>query len=60
MIFTLIVAPLWGIYYIHTTPDLYVSTVTEALALAGSQYKDWTSGAKGIFDGFMIARTLLG
>jgi len=58
MIFTLIVAPLWGIYYIHTTPDLYASSVTEALALAGPQYKDWTSGAKGIFAGFMIASNL--
>lgn len=55
MIFTLIVAPLWGIYYIHTTPGLYASSITEALTLAGPQYLDWSGGTKGIFAGFMIA-----
>lgn len=55
MIFTLIVAPLWGIYYIHVTPGLFASSVTGALKLAGPEFYDWTSGAKGIFAGFMIA-----
>jgi len=58
MIFTLIVAPLWGIYYIHVTPDVYASSITQALKVAGPQFQDWTSGAKGIFAGFMIASNL--
>ena len=35
MIFTLVVAPLYGLYYISVTPGLYASSVTEALQLAG-------------------------
>lgn len=58
MIFTLIVAPAWGIYYIHVTPGVYASSITEALQLAGPQFSDWTSGTKGIFAGFMIASNL--
>ncbi|MDO5115529.1 MAG: sodium/proline symporter [Synergistaceae bacterium] len=55
MIFTLIVAPLYGLYYISVTPGLYASSITEALRMAGPNFIDWTSGAKGIFAGFMIA-----
>jgi len=58
MIFTLIVAPIWGIYYIHVTPGVYSSSITEALKMAGPQFQDLTSGAKGIFAGFMIASNL--
>lgn len=58
MIFTLVVAPLYGLYYISVTPGLYASSVTEALHLAGPTFMDWTSGAKGIFAGFLIASNL--
>lgn len=55
MIFTLIVAPLYGIYYISVTPGIYANSIPEALKLAGPTFLDWTAGAKGIFAGFMIA-----
>lgn len=55
MIFTLIVAPLYGLYYISVTPGVYATSITEALKLAGPTFMDWTVGAKGIFAGFMIA-----
>ena len=55
MIFTLIVAPAYGLYYISVTPGMYANSVIEALRLAGPAYLDWTAGAKGIFAGFMIA-----
>lgn len=55
MIFTLIIAPLYGLYYISVTPGLYASSIVEALKLAGPNYLDLTAGAKGIFAGFMIA-----
>ena len=55
MIFTLIVAPVWGLHYIATTPGLYASSISEALRLAGPSFTDWSGGAKGIYSGFMIA-----
>jgi sodium/proline symporter len=58
MIFTLIVAPLWGIYYISVTPDLYASSIGEALRLASPEHSTWTGGLKGLASGFMIASNL--
>ncbi|MCR5335501.1 MAG: sodium/proline symporter [Synergistes sp.] len=55
MIFTLIVAPLYGLYYISVTPGLYASSIVQALRQAGSSYLDMTAGTKGIYAGFMIA-----
>jgi sodium/proline symporter len=58
MIFTLIVAPLWGIYYISVSPDVYASSIGEALRLASSDHPTWTGGLKGMAAGFMIASNL--
>lgn len=58
MIFTLVVAPIWGIHYISTTPDVYASSITEALRMASPEHITWTGGLKGVAAGFMIASNL--
>jgi sodium/proline symporter len=58
MIFTLIVAPIWGIHYISTTPGLYAQSIGEAMRLASPDHASWTGGLKGIASGFMVASNL--
>lgn len=55
MIFTLVVAPIWGLHYISVTPDLYASSIPEALRMASQDHVSWTGGLKGWAAGFMVA-----
>lgn len=55
MIFTLIAAPLWGLYYISVAPDVYARSASEALRMAGDSHLSWSGGLKGVAAGFMIA-----
>lgn len=55
MIFTLIGAPIAGLYYISVTPDVYAHSISEAVRLAGPSYMDWSYGLKGIAAGMVIA-----
>jgi len=53
-----VVTPLWGLHYINTTPDLYASSIGEALRLASDNHASWSGGLKGVAAGFMIASNL--
>lgn len=57
MIFTLIVTPIVGIFYIANAPDgaVFAHSIGEALANAGPEYKGMAYGLKGIAAGFAIA-----
>lgn len=55
MIVTLVIAPLWGIYYIGVTPGLCASSLGEALRIASPTHMSLMGGLKGAAAGFMIA-----
>lgn len=55
MIATLIIAPIWGIIYIQSAPDVYARSIPEALRLASETHMSLTGGLKGLVAGFMIA-----
>lgn len=55
MIVTLIVAPIFGMFYIAHTPGMYATSIIAAMQKAGGGLLDISGGAKGIFAGFMIA-----
>ena len=54
MITTLIITPIVGIYYIAHHPDLYATSISEALHKAGGEYASLTHGVKGFAAGVMI------
>lgn len=58
MITTLVIAPLWGLHYISTAPDVYAHSITEAMRMAGGNFMSWSDGLKGMAAGFMIASNL--
>ncbi len=57
MIFTLIVTPIVGVFYIANAPDgaVFAHSIGQALATAGPEYQGMAYGLKGILAGFAIA-----
>jgi len=55
MLLTLIVAPIVGIYYINHQPDVFASSIGEAIQNSGSSYSSLTGTAKGFGAGVVIA-----
>jgi sodium/proline symporter len=55
MIVTLIIGPIAGVIYLANNPDLYASSIGEALSLAGPGYTSMTGAAKGFGAGLIIA-----
>ena len=48
MIAALVIAPIFGMFYIASTPGLYASSITEAVSKAGPAYSSLTGGATGL------------
>jgi sodium/proline symporter len=55
MIFTLIVGPIVGVFYILDHQDLYASSITEALVKAGPGYISLTATTEGFAAGLILA-----
>lgn len=55
MIITLIAGPIVGIMYLSSSPDLFASSMSDALQLAGPSYSSLTGGAGGFVAGIAIA-----
>lgn len=55
MIVTLIIGPVAGIIYLGKHPELFASSIPEALASAGSGYTSMTGAARGFGAGLIIA-----
>lgn len=58
MIGALIVAPLYGMYYITQAPDVWQSSISAAVRLASPTHMSFTGGLKGVAAGFMIANNI--
>lgn len=58
MIFTLIVGPIAGIFYISQSNHVFANSISEAISLAGEQYYSFTGFAGGITSGFFIISSL--
>jgi sodium/proline symporter len=54
MIFALVAGPIIGILYIAKTPDLFASSIPEALRLAGPSFTSLTGVATGFSAGVLI------
>ncbi len=54
MIVTLIAGPVLGLIYISQNPDVFASSIPEALNKAGDTYSSFTGAAKGVGAGFVI------
>ncbi|MCD6366408.1 MAG: sodium/proline symporter, partial [Bacteroidales bacterium] len=54
MIFTLIAAPIFGIYYIAHHPDVYAQTISLALEKAGPSYTSFLDFSGGFTSGIVI------
>ncbi len=54
MIFTLVVGPIVGIYYIANTPDVFAASIPEALNSAGEEYSQITGLTTGLGAGVVI------
>ena len=55
MIVTLVLGPIVGLVYIANHPELFASTIPEALTKAGPAYSSLTGGAGGFIAGVVIA-----
>ena len=55
MIVTLIIGPIAGVIYLDNHPDIYASSISEALSSSGSSYTSMTGAAKGFGAGLIIA-----
>lgn len=55
MIVTLIIGPIAGVIYLANHPDIYASSISEALSSSGSSYTSMTGAAKGFGAGLIIA-----
>jgi sodium/proline symporter len=55
MIGALVLGPLYGIYYITQAPDVWQSSIFEAVRLASPTHLSLTGGMTGFAAGFMIA-----
>lgn len=55
MIIALIVTPIVGLIYISNTPELFASSIPEALQKAGAEYWSFAGTAKGFAAGVAIA-----
>lgn len=55
MIGALVISPLYGLWYIGHTPDVWQSSIFEALKLASPTHMSLTGGMEGFAAGFMIA-----
>ncbi len=55
MLLTLIVAPIVGIYYISHQPDVFATSIGEAIQNAGGSYSSLTGTATGFGAGVVIA-----
>jgi len=58
MIGTLVLGPIFAIRYLGSSPDVYASSIGEALRMVGEPYNTWTSGAKGFGAGLMIGNAV--
>ena len=58
MISALVVAPIYGLYYLSWAPDVWQRSIFDALRLASPTHMSLTGGLKGIAAGFMIANNL--
>ncbi|MFO7615924.1 MAG: hypothetical protein R6V75_01590, partial [Bacteroidales bacterium] len=54
MIFALVVGPITGIIYIANNPDVFASSIPEALSMAGPSYTSLTGAASGFAAGVLI------
>lgn len=54
MIITLIVGPIVGVIYLVNHPDLFASSIPEALELAGPSYTSLTGGMSGFASGIAL------
>lgn len=54
MLITLVVGPVVGLMYIAGNPDVFASSVHEALILSGPEYSSLTGAAKGFGAGVII------
>ena len=55
MIGALVISPLYGLWYIGHTPDVWQSSIIDALKLASPTHMSLTGGMEGFAAGFMIA-----
>lgn len=55
MIATLVIGPIVGVVYLMNHPDLYATSMSEALFKAGPTYSSLTGGAGGFAAGIVIA-----
>ncbi len=58
MIVTLVVGPIVGIYYISTNPDVFASTIPQAIQKSGEAYSNLTGMTKGFGSGIIIVTGL--
>ncbi len=54
MLGALFLAPVFGVWYIHTHPEVWASSISEALARSAPSYSSWTGGAVGFFAGATV------
>lgn len=58
MIGALILAPLYGLFYIAEAPDVWQHSIIDAMRLASPTHMSLTGGLTGVAAGFMIASNL--
>jgi sodium/proline symporter len=58
MIITLVVGPIVGIYYISTNPDVFASTIPQAIQKSGEAYSSLTGMTTGFGSGIIIVTGL--
>jgi sodium/proline symporter len=54
MVITLVAGPIFGFIYLANHPEVFASTIPEALNKAGDSYSSFTGATKGMGAGFII------